>query len=324
MPEDKKSADRSKRNQERMLKVISGAAEMEIWLKDLLRSGILQLPQQNNEWFDKIRSRMTDAQATGLGNMVRELKELPYRKTDEWQSESAHIIAKLFLLVEGIRRLDELDAVTQADVRYLSGWSVNQKEILEDVNVTNISDQWLHIARMTELIEDITVQRNYLYGLRSGAFALQINFAFRYAPINSALFPGGVFEMDLAFVPSNMPLRAVIRKMGDEKSYLPEAIAMLPNFTALLAEMTRFRSKYPWADEYPFALTGISALQIDNAFFLKDKEGNCLSISDKFELMQCLHLLACTGGHPHDIFVLFSGGKIIPLGIIGKRRYVLL
>ena len=324
MSADKKTVERIKRNQERMLKVSSGASELEAWLKDLLRAGLLQLPQQNAEWFDKMRAKMTDAQAPGLGNLVRALKELPYRDDDKWQSESIHIISRMFLLIEGIRRLDSLDANTQNDIRHLIGWPVNQKEVLEDTNSDNTSDNWLAVGRFIEMVDDITVQRNYLYGLQSGKVALQINFAFRTAPIATHLLPGGVYELDLTFVPSALPQRAIIRKSGEEKKYQPENIAMLPDFNTLLTQMARFRALYPWVEDYPFAVGDLSPLKYQNGFFIKDREGKLLEISAEFSVLRCLNLLACTGGRPHYLFVLFSKGKIIPLGIIGKKRYVLL
>lgn len=324
MSADKKAAERIKRNQERLLKVSSGAAELEIWLKDLLRAGLLQLPQQNEEWFEKMRLKMTDAQATGLGNLVRALKELPFKNDEDWQSESIHIISRMFLLIEGIRSLEKLDSDTQADIRYLSGWSVNQKDILEDENAINTSDHWLLIARITEMADDITVQRNYLYGLHTGKFAVQINFAFRNTPISSNLTPGVVQEIELVFVPSALPLRAIIRKSGEEKNYIPEQIVLLPNFSALFETMAQFRGKYPWVEDYPFAVAEVSAMKLENCFFLKDREGKATEISADFDFLRCLNLLACTGGRPYDLFVLFSRGKLIPLGIIGKKRYVLL
>ena len=56
MDDDKKIAAKEKRGQERFLKVKNGAAEMEIWLKDLLRAGLLTLPERTSAFFDKIRN----------------------------------------------------------------------------------------------------------------------------------------------------------------------------------------------------------------------------------------------------------------------------
>ena len=324
MPAGKKTDDKYKRSQERLLKVRSGAAEMEIWLKDLLRAGLLQLPQKNADWFDHMRARMVDAQAPGLGNLVRNLKELSLQKEADWQSEAAHIIAKIFLLLEGIKKLERMDPKTEADVRYLSGWNVNQQEILDYPFNTNIFDHWLSVAVLTEMVEGLNVERNYLYGLKSGAFALHMNFAFRRKPEPSGLAAGKVFAADLTYVPSNLPLRTVIRKLGEEKSYSSEPMMLLPDFTALLAHMTLHRSKYPWVEEHPFAVAAVCPIKQGSHFLLKDREEKTMAIATEFDMKRCLNLLACTGGKPFNLFVLFSKGKIIPLGIIGQRRYVML
>lgn len=315
--------ERMKRNQERLFKVQNGAAEMEVWLKDLVNSGLLTLQQKDADYFENMRSKMVDAQAPGLGNLIRELKEFQIQKNNSWQEESVHTISKMFLLLEGIKQLESLDSKSQNDIKYLVGWNVNQKEVLENPEAEVLSDNWLQIFRITEMIEDITVQRNWFYGLQSGRFALIINFAFRNATIETKLVPASTFAMELVFVPSNMPLRAFVRNMNIEIPYSPEGIVMHTNFEEILEKMSLHRSAYPWLEDHPFAISQVRPVVTDNKYFLIDLQNEALALPDDFDRTKCLHLLACTGSLAHDMFILIQKEKAIPMGIIGRKRYVL-
>ena len=101
MQENKKIEAKEKRVQERLFRVAAGVAEMEVWLKDLLCRGLLSLPEKETSYFEKIRARMVDAQATGLANLVRNLRDLNYYSGIAWQNEALDIIANMYLLIEG-------------------------------------------------------------------------------------------------------------------------------------------------------------------------------------------------------------------------------
>jgi hypothetical protein len=49
-----------------------------------------------------------------------------------------------------------------------------------------------------------------------------------------------------------------------------------------------------------------------------------LTLSDDFEIAKWWNLLAISGGKSLTMFVLWKNEKIIPLGVLGKKRYVLL
>ena len=52
-------------------KVLNGIDELEIWLKDLLRNGLINIPERAYTLFDGIARRMVDAQAPGLANRLK-------------------------------------------------------------------------------------------------------------------------------------------------------------------------------------------------------------------------------------------------------------
>ncbi len=324
MNDDKKIAAKEKRGQERFLKVENGAAEMEIWLKDLLRAGLLTLPERTSAFFDKIRARMVDAQTTGLGNLVRDLRDLNYSKGTAWQAESVEIIAKIYLLIEGLKHFENLDELSQNDVKNLLGWNVNQKEIIDNQALSTEKDHWLLFSRTTEIIEDITVQRNWLYGCTQGKFALIINFAFRNIPIETKLVPTTISEMELVYVPSAMPTRALLKTQGDNEETHDFTFSPLADFAAMQAAFAEKISAYPWADEVPFLVANLTPTYYENQYFLKDDKGVVIALPNDFDQIKWLNLLAISGGKPLTMFVLRKQNNIIPLGVVGKRRYVML
>ena len=70
-PAIKDVKSKAKREAVRLELVKAGAAELELLLRDLLRSGLLNLPNRGNGFFEQAAARMVDQQANGLAQMLR-------------------------------------------------------------------------------------------------------------------------------------------------------------------------------------------------------------------------------------------------------------
>jgi hypothetical protein len=324
MEENKKIEAKEKRVQERLFRVAAGVAEMEVWLKDLLRRGLLTLPEKEVSFFEKIRARMVDAQATGLGNLVRDLRDLNYHSGTAWQSDALAIIAHIYLLLEGFKRLEKLDSLSQNDLKLLLGWNVSQKEILENEANQSIKDNFLLFYQHSEILDDITVQKNWLYGITTGKFALVLYFAFRNIPIQNTLQVTTVNELSLVDVPSELPIRALIKEQGNIVEDIAFDVAALDNWASLQNAFAAMLNIYPWADEMPFVVKNLTPVFYENHFYLKDECNALLALPDDFDIAKWWNLLAISGAKSLTMFVLWKNEKIIPLGVLGKKRYVLL
>ncbi len=324
MEENKKIDAKEKRVQERLFRVAAGVAEMEAWLKDLLHRGLLTLPEKEVSFFEKIRARMVDAQATGLGNLIRDLRDLNYHSGTAWQNDAMAIIANIYLLLEGFKRISTMDSLSQNDLKLLLGWNVSQKEILENEENLAIKDKFLLFYQHTEMVDDITVQKNWLYGMTTGKFALVLYFAFRNIPIQHSLQVTGVHELSLVDVPSQLPSRAFIKEQGnliEDMEFDAEALA---DWAVLQNAYTAMLNIYPWADEIPFLVKNITPFFDENAFYLKDERNALLALATNFDLAKWWNLMAISGGKPLTMFILWKNEKVTPLGVLGKKRYVLL
>lgn len=324
MDDDKKIVAKEKRANERLLRVTAGAAELRLWLKDLVRAGILSLQHKDHYYFEKIRARMVDAQATGLSNLVRDLRDLHYHKGNEWQDEAMHIIAKMYLLLEGFARFEQLDEATQADLRYLMGWSVNQKEILENGALDTVDDDWLLFGRIVETIEDITVQRNYIYGCKTGHFSLLIYFAFRNMNIENTLIPAQIHQLSLVNVPSSLPSRALVKSAGEIFEEYAFEVKPLEDWYGVQVVFSERLGIYPFLEETPFLVANLILLKENDSCYLVDKNGYRMKVMDGFDEIKVLQILAISGGKPLSMFILRKREYVLPFGIIGRKRYVIL
>ena len=59
-------AAQAKRQEKRHQKVLGGISDLEVWMKDLVRNGFLNVPERAYTLFDNMARRMVDAQAPGL------------------------------------------------------------------------------------------------------------------------------------------------------------------------------------------------------------------------------------------------------------------
>lgn len=74
---------------------------------------------------------MGDAQAPGVARQLREMASIPHSGAG-WQERLLEKLGRLYLLLEGFKRLDTLPSATQADIKTLVGWThqIGQARIL--------------------------------------------------------------------------------------------------------------------------------------------------------------------------------------------------
>jgi hypothetical protein len=322
--QEKKAKDKEKRETNRYDKVAAGVAELDLWLRDLIRTGLISLPEKSNAFFEKTAARMVDSQAGGLANLVKEFNEINFYEGTSWHSKALEQAARIFLLIEAFKNLDKLPPKIQEDVRSMIGWSHSQKELLEDAKAESMKDEWLVIGRKTTLEEDLTVQRNWLYGCQSKRFAFVLNFAYRNTPISTLLVPGTITKAELVFYPSNMPFRAVVKQQASNTDVINHQLFPLENWQQSNDALVDKISQFTWADDVPQLVENLRVFKHQAAWFLRDSEGLFLPISVEFSQEKIFNLLAISGGKPLTMFLLRSGNAILPLGIVEGYGYQIL
>ena len=326
--EQKKAKQKAKTQEDRLTNVQSGAAELDLWLKDLLRNGFLSVPEKGAAYFEKTAARMVDAKATGLGNFVRGFNKINYYTGKHWHSDVLELVVKAFLTLEGFKNLEKLSTENAGigdDIKNLVGWSAKQKELLEDENAENVTDNWLTLARMTEREDDLTIQRHYLFGLNTHRFALILDFAYKNIALPTLLIPATATRATLVFQPSNAVFRrAFIKNQGANSPLISSEYQPLQNWTAAQHDIVQHLKKFPWADDFPQIVADLTLATDGNAWFLRDTEGSILKLNPQFLEEKIWQLLAVSGGIAKTFAILRTGETALPLGIFEETTYNIL
>jgi hypothetical protein len=303
-------AAQAKRAEQRLARVVKGLDALDLWMNDLVRNGIAGVEAHPPAYWETQAARLVDAQAPALASRVRRLAQLvggdarwPVRLLDE--------LGRIALLTHAFRRIDELPAPLQADVRQLIGWSLTQDEVA--ANGEAIKDEWIVAGQWSEDDERVRVQRTWFVGVRSSRTALFLQFAAGVAPFAENLIPGTAFEGELVYWPSAWPIRATIR----ERFAAPRAWSdRLPGFDrveAFLDAVAAATARQPWFDRTVACLRAVTPVHLGKAGrIVRDTEGRALPLAP----LDAWVLFALSGGAPVDLTAEWDGCHLVPLSAI--------
>lgn len=312
-----KSKSQQKRTTERLDSVRAGVAELDRWLEDLVRTGLLSLPEKGSAFWQQTASRMVDAKAPGLANRVKQLGQLPFFDGNAWQSIALRQFGQLHLLTRAFNRLDQLPADLQADVRAAVGLTINQKDLLETPAAEQLTDRFWALARQTFVEDDLTIQRTYLHGQESGRFALLLDFAYKNTPIQTLIAPGTQTNATLVFYPGRWPYRAILKTQQGRNG--TTSVQATPtghaDWSAAQQALTNVLSQSPWADEVPQHIGPLRLAINADQRYLCDTNGLSQPIARNWPDEAFFNCLALTGGQPATFFVLRYDAHVLPLGL---------
>lgn len=306
----------AKRLQQRTGKVNDGLEELQLFIKDLVRNGILSIPEKGPQMFEHLAKRMVDAQAPGIATMLKGLAAINYYR-DGWQSVFMDKLLRIYLVTEGFKRVDSLETTLQFDIRSMAGFNQSTDEVKQQ---EGIKDQWIVLGKQTSEEEQLIVQRNWLYGTNSKQYALVLGFHVRNQVPDITLTPGTCIDAELVFYKSRTPLRALIKKL--EKTYTPTGLAGLKNWT----EVTTLESKQfellPFHEELPFLVEQVQLSYIEKQWFMADEKGALMKLNSTED--QLYKMLAMSGGKPFTAAVLEKETVCTPIGMWTGNQYTLL
>jgi hypothetical protein len=312
-----KLATLNKRREKRALLVQQGIDTLDLWLQDLIRSGLAGLELQKSTFWEKQAARLVDSQAPGLAARVRRLALIP-GSSPQWPKRLLCALGSLSLLIEAYRRLDTLDLGLQADVRALIGWTLTEDEVVAHGDLA--TDTWLVLGQWVEDDDRLRVQRTWLHGVRSSRAALLLQFAAGHDPFARPIVPGTELDAVLAFWPGSFPLRALIReRIGPTKplAHRPPAL----DVEAFLEQATRALARQPWLDVFPAILSEVVPVpESSGAWRIVDGTGSTLPLS----LGEHWSLLALSGGLPLTLVGEWRAETLRPLAVAHADHYELI
>ncbi|WP_224998534.1 SWIM zinc finger domain-containing protein [Cesiribacter sp. SM1] len=292
------SKAKEKRAEEREKKVSAGLEELRMWLKDLVRGGIMHIPGDAYKFNQAITARMVDAQAGGVAGMLRRLSNINYYQ-DGWQQPFLKKIASLYLLTEAYKQLESCSDLPAEDIRSLIGWSTPKEQVLQQ---DGVKDQWLVLAKSSEVDDRLTIERTWLWGCKTEKFALLLNF---YAPgqlPGASSVEGSMLEAELAFYPSALPLRALIKEQHATKP-IPEPL-LSRSFSDLEQEQAVSLSVLPFIDQLPKWLSPARIFMQKGSWFLADSNNKTARLLNAED--DCWKTLSISGGEDFTAFILYE------------------
>ncbi len=314
-------AAQAKRQQKREDKISAGLVELDLWLQDLIRQGLAQLPSKPYGFWDQMAARMVDAQAPGLARRLRSMASIANSGQATWTSLILAELGKLHLLIQGYQRQESLSAGLQAEVRSQVGWTLSQEELfgLTEQGVAQTQkDDWLVIGKRIEEddLANLKIQRVWLWGLHQQSFALLLSFAPRHLPLDASWLPGAVVTAELCFFPSSTPLRAIARDRGESQPSQP--VLGDRSLTQAIQRYSQALSQNPWLEGYPLLLSQVIPRWTDT-WLIVDPAG--VSVPLQVDSTVAWQMIALSGGHPMTLSGEWNGQALIPLGVWVSDRF---
>ncbi|MEM9671884.1 MAG: SWIM zinc finger family protein [Bacteroidota bacterium] len=313
-PVDEKA--RQKRVASRMKKIEGGVEELQLWLKDLVRDGLATLPTRDRAFWQNTAARMVDAQAPGLANFVRRMGEINYHAAG-WEYTAWQTLTQMYLVTEGFKQWESLDAGVQEDVKTALGWPYAKDELHRQAGVEDI---WQILGKQEFQDERLTTIRYLLKGKTSERYALILQFIAPGQPRDTSLMPATQLEATLAFYPSNYPLRAVVKEIRQTHPMSqPEGYATLAEFEASYAQVVSFDLQ---TNQLPVVLGTVTPRWIGEKLLLTDSTGKAVTVQVTEEGRW--KILALSGGQPITVAGIIENRMLHPLGVWAFSEYHLL
>jgi len=308
-------AAQAKRQLARHEKVIHGIHELQLWIKDIVRNGILSIPEKGFPWFENVAKRMVDAQAPGLANMVRQLGETNFF-TEDWQQQFLEQLLKIYIVAEGYSRHHTGETPFLQDLRSWVGFTINQDELKEQSGIT---DTWLVLAKQSNEVDNVTTEKYWLYGLEQKKYALVLQFTVRGQGSQLSLTPGLYVQAELVFFPSVNPMRALIkRQLNTQYTGIPKGFS---GWEELTGAHTEIYSRFPVQGERPYIVEQLTTVRYNNQWWLCDQSSRMVPLRNAEKSIW--PILAISGGQPLNMVLIGSPAQVEVAGLWQENQYLL-
>jgi hypothetical protein len=306
----------AKRTEAREKKVNNGILDLHIWLKDIIRNGLISLPERSYDYWQNPAKRLIDAQAPGLANMVKSLGKINYFN-DSWKYEVLNQLSRIYLVSESYLNLQSLPEVFQQEIKTLTGFAQSKEELLSQ---EGINDQWLVLARKLEDDEQLTVEQNWLYGLKTKKFALILQFyANRQLP-ELNLIPGTTIHAELVFYRGVNTYRALVKQQQSTGNMLmPE---FYTSISSAIKEYSRIITENPLLDRVPMLIGNVRFTGVNNQYFLIDKGNEAYKVNVTESV--AIRILSLTGGKACQFFIFINEEEAEPLAVWENSNFITL
>ncbi len=297
-PVDEKS--REKKAEQRSSKITAGLEELEIWMKDIIRNGIQNLPENAYQFTQRIIPRMVDAQAPGLAARLRKLSEINFYQAG-WELQFLHQFSTLYLLIKSYQNADQLEDDWKKELQIQAGWTITKEEVLLG---PTIEDTWFTLHVQREQLDKLWSEKIWFYGLQSKRKVYLLNFFANNQPSDQLFLPGSYIAAAMTPYPSVHGGRVLIKNRNTPPEFTElwvedkSQLAQIPNVISDTFSLN------PFIGDIGFVLHAIHIIKENRQWKLADKDGNTVNIHNTEH--ECLKTLAFSQGHAFSCFVLYN------------------
>jgi SWIM zinc finger len=318
-PDAPPSAAQAKNTAKRAAQMTKGIERLDLWLNDLIRSGLASVETQPARFWEDEAAQMVDAQVPGLGVRLRRMAAIP-NSSPHWPARLLAELGKLALLTHSFRQGEQADTSLQADIRQLVGWSIKQEEVF--ARGETVADEWLILGQRVNDEEKTREQWTWMRGRQTGRSALILQFAFGQTPF-AEVFPLGARQAaDLTFWPSAFPLRARLEARHGEILPLQDCLPGAESIEDFFKQVAAILARQPWQERFLCILRDVTPLcrEQGKRWYVRDSSGAALPLTKG----EHWRLLAISGGQAVDFAGEWDGEALYPLGMLVDSKYYLL
>ncbi len=317
----KREKAKGKRSEDREKLVNAGVEELELWLKDLIRTGFLELPNKPSSYFTKMSARLVDAKSSGLAGWIKSLGKLDYSSQEIWFPAACSIIARVYLILKSWKNKEQLTPEWQQSIKNLIGWSQSPKELMTDVKALAVKDNWLVLGQQRESIDEIVVQRTWLYGLKTEQSMLDLSFGSVFSPLENKFVAGMVLKAEVAFFSGQFPQRGIVRMTADTLNHLPEQTTFFKDISSVYKKINSLKVQYPWLNDQSILVQNVRLIAKGETFWISDEKGEGMKLESSFDKQSFMKWIMLTGNARVSMSIVLKQNRILPLGVFIDNKY---
>jgi hypothetical protein len=244
------------------------------------------------------------------------LGELP-GATANWPELMLDQLGKLALLTHAIRRSDALPEDLKQDVRNLTGWSWQHKDI--EAMGEHVIDTWAICSQIRKEQDNGYSLWTWLYGLESHRAVYHYQFVATLNPKVEVLVQGTQQRMELAIYPGAYRQRGQILNRLDEARSIDGPLIGYPTIMAFVDAAATILSTQPWMDRFLCVLNEVVPIYqpATQTWSVQDSAGHQLPIRGQDHWLA----LALSGGHPITLVGEWDTRTLRLFGVSDGTRY---
>ncbi|MFK7971629.1 MAG: SWIM zinc finger domain-containing protein [Bacteroidia bacterium] len=320
---ERKKKAQQKRQEARIKSVDAGVDELSQWLHDLMRVGLLELPEKTHD-LEQMAARMVDAKASGLAGRLKSLAYMGYNQPEVWQPSAMAQLGKLHTLLEAWKNREKFSSEWQLSLKNLIGWPQSGKDLMDNAEAFALKDHWLVLGQELSYMDELVIQRIWLWGCHTSTPAFVLNFGTVFAPLENKILAGTIIDADVAFFPGAIRQRAIIRKQFDVSNEMAHQLKGFESWQAILEKQAEQIATNPWLEQQQYILHEARITAVDGSWMIIDSANKLMPIVSTFDVERCLQWRMISGQQTADLAFVMRENEVLPLGIYHNRAYHLL